>query len=102
MTEIYLSYSENRTDLYKNAVYNLAHKAYAEQAVFPIEVKVTNGLSETWSATVAIKHGLQFDVKHHSIDSRGVSIAFPLRMVAIDSRGDRVASMDVLLPEWEN
>src|SRR5258708_36965923 len=102
MTEINRSYGESLTATYQSAMYNLICKAREESAVFPIEVAVTNANGESWSAVITIKDGSQFDVKHRASDPRGISLVFPLRMVAADATGDQVATMVVLLPEWRN
>lgn len=91
--EMNYSFGDVKT-LYQGAMGRLVGKAYDEQAVFPLVVTVSNAVGESWVVDVAIK-GVQFDIKHRLGRGR-IGLAFPLRMVAIDSRGDRVASIDSL------
>jgi hypothetical protein len=93
--EIGVAYGRDAVALYQSALRRLIAKAHEERAEFPLEVAVTNATGEVWSAVVTIKDGGEFDCKHRQ-DT--VSLTFPLHLAVIDTRNDRVASMDVMVP----
>jgi|SRR5277367_4612583 len=95
--EIGVAYGRDAAALYQSAMRRLVNKAYEEQAKFPLAVAVTTANGGAWGAAITLR-GSEFDCKHFGT----VSITFPLRMVAIDARNDRVASMDLMLPGKES
>jgi hypothetical protein len=50
--------------LYWGAMQRLVNKAHEERAKFPLDVAVTNGDGEAWSAVVTLKDGGEFNCKH--------------------------------------
>jgi hypothetical protein len=92
--EIGVLYERDVAALSQSAMRRLIGKAREERAEFPLEVAVTNAKGEAWSAVVTLKDGMP-DCRHRQ-DT--VSPTFPLHLVAIDNRNNRVASMDVMVP----
>ena len=97
MTEINASWVPDEVTLYKQALHNVIRKAHSERAKFPLRVTVTNANEESWDATVVLR-GRDFDCRHNAGE---VLLKFPLEFVAVDSRGDQVASnlVNVLDPK---
>ena len=92
--EIGVLYERDPAELYQSAMRRLIGKAREERSEFPLEVAVMNAKGEAWSAVVTLKDGMA-DCRHRQ-DT--VSLTFPLHLVAIDNRNNRVGSMDVMAP----